>query len=137
MWTVENGWTVVDDEGWVCSERSLDRKDLTFYIYKDDEIWRFRNGRCRKTTFKRFEDLMRKALKLAQKTDLTFFEDDGVYTPDGGALVCDEHLRELRKLGFVRGEKIIIPEKFNAAQKEYALLNVEDILVRIDWMKEE
>jgi len=137
-WTLAEGWTIANTEAGVpLVVECLECKDDTMYIYKGEEIWRFRNGRCVETTFKRFEDLMRKALKLAQEDENLFWTDDGVYTSDGSLLACNEHLTRMQELGFVHGEKILIPEKFNAAQKEYALLNADEIQWRIFWLDEE
>ena len=128
---IEKGWKCVDDEGSVCDEEDLENEDTTYYLYKGDEIWRFRNGRCVETSFKRFEDTLRKALTFGEQIrNELIFTEHCIRTTAGWLVVCEWHRKKLNKLGLVVGDKINIPKKFTTAQKRYALENFESILVK-------
>ena len=128
---IEKGWKCVDDEGSCCDEEDLEYGDITYYLYKGDEIWRFRNGRCVPTSFKRFEDTLRKALRFGEQVRKELiFQKDCIRSDAGWVIVCSWHRKELDKLGLVVGDKINIPKKFTTAQKHYALENFEEILSR-------
>ena len=128
---IEKGWKCINEEGCFCGREDLEETGYTLYLYKDDEIWRFRNGRCRQTSFKRFEDTLRKALKFGEKIrKRLIFQEDCVRYEDGTVIVRGWHREELKRLGLVVGDKINIPEKFTTAQKHYALEYFEEILTR-------
>ena len=128
---IEKGWKCINEEGYFCGREDLEETGSTLYLYKDDEIWRFRNGRCRQTSFKRFEDALRKALKFGeQMRKKLVFKEDYILTNAGWVAVCQQHRVALKNLGLVVGDKINIPEKFTTAQKHYTLEYFEEILTR-------